>query len=314
LSISKLARFFAILSTFAMLPAPAFAQAPPTGPLALRVPISTRATALGDAWVAGRDADVVFYNPAQLIGVRPEFNFSLGKHGGAGTTVSLASVYAAGPRSLTFGWGVQFLDFTHHPFDPYPYSPDVLLTKGTVGGQSMLATVGGAFVVKGLRIGVAGKYTSDRVVTSGFLMSAADAHALVADIGVARNLVGGVGALSIQNIGHEPGGETPSVKLPRQVLLGWSTARQAGPLDLGIFSQLTIRDGWTSPGGGLEASYSWIEGYAVTVRVGARRPETTTEVPVAIGAAFSADHLTVEYALQFFDGGRYANRISVRWR
>jgi hypothetical protein len=293
---------------------PAYAQAPETGPLALRVPASTRATALGNAWVAGRDADVIFYNPAQLIGVRPEFNFSLGKHGGAGTTASLASVYAAGPWSMTFGWGVQFLDFTHNPFDPYPYPPDVLLTHGTVGGQSMLATVGGAIVVKGLRIGVAGKYTSDRVVTSGFLTSAADPHALLADIGVAHNLVGGVGALSVQNIGHEPSGETPAVKLPRQVLLGWSTTRPAGPLDLGIFSQVTIRDGWTSPGGGLEAGYSWIEGYAVTVRVGARRPETTSESPVAIGAAFSADHLTVEYALQFFDGGRYANRISVRWR
>jgi hypothetical protein len=296
------------------LSAPAFAQAPPTGPLALRVPVSTRAVALGNAWVAGRDADVVFYNPAQLVGVRPEFNFSVGKHGGAGTTASLASVYAAGPWSMTFGWGVQFLDFTHNPFDPYPHPPDVLLTHGTVGGQSMLATVGGAIVVKGLRIGVAGKYTSDRVVTQGFLTSAADAHALLADIGVARNLVGGVGALSVQNIGHEPSGETPAVKLPRQVLLGWSTTRQAGPLDLGIFSQVTIRDGWTSPGGGLEAGYSWIEGYAVTLRVGARRPETTTEIPVAIGAAFSADHLTVEYALQFFDGGRYANRISIRWR
>ena len=278
------------------------------------MPVSTRATSLGNAWVTGRDADVIFYNPAQLVGARPEFNFTIGRHASAGTTVSLASVYAAGPRSMTFGWGAQFLDFTHNAFDPYPLAPDVLLTQGTVGGQSLLATVGGAFVVKSLRIGVAGKYTSDRVVTAGFLTSAADAHALLADVGVSRNIVGGVGAIAVQNLGRQPGGDATPVKLPRQLLLGWSTTRGAGPLDLGIFSQLTIRDGWTSPGGGLEAGYSWIEGYAVTFRVGARRPETTTESPVAIGAAFSADRLTVDYSLQFFDAGRYTHRITVRWR
>ncbi len=75
-----------------------------------------------------------------------------------------------------------------------------------------------------------------------------------------------------------------------------------------------MRRGWTSPGAGLEVGYSWIEGYNVALRVGARRPETTSEFPVAFGAAFTADRFTIEYAIQIFDGGRTAHGVTVRWR
>ena len=56
---------------------PAFAQAPPTGPLVLHIPSSARTAALANAWVAGRDQDVIFHNPAQLIGARSGFDLSL---------------------------------------------------------------------------------------------------------------------------------------------------------------------------------------------------------------------------------------------
>jgi hypothetical protein len=60
--------------------------------------------------------------------------------------------------------------------------------------------------------------------------------------------------------------------------------------------------------------YSWIEGYNVALRVGARRPETTTEQPVSFGAAVTADRLVVEYAVRLFDGGQAAHTVTVRWR
>src|SRR5262245_19424497 len=58
-------------------PAAAAAQAPSTPPLVLHLPSSARTMALGNAWVAGRDAEVLFYNPAQLIGSRSDIAVSV---------------------------------------------------------------------------------------------------------------------------------------------------------------------------------------------------------------------------------------------
>jgi hypothetical protein len=75
-----------------------------------------------------------------------------------------------------------------------------------------------------------------------------------------------------------------------------------------------MRTGWIAPAAGFEVGYSWIEGYSVALRVGARRPETDAGQPMSLGASFTADRLTVEYAAQFIDGGRISNGVTVRWR
>ena len=253
---------------------PVRAQAPPAGPDVLNLPSSARTLALGDAWVAGRDNDVVFYNPAQLIGGRQEFTVSLMRHHPSIEMGALTGLYAAGRWSFTLGWGARLLNVDE-------------------GQASWMMTTGGAIVVKEFRIGAAAKFAVDRASDEG----------LMGDLGVARNLFGGIAAASLQNLGG-----------PKQFLAGWSMARQAGPLDVGIYSQLKMRDEWTAPAAGLEVSYGWIEGYTVSLRAGARRPERLAEQPVALGAALTADHLTVEYSLQFFDGGRPSNGVTIRWR
>lgn len=295
---------------------PARAQAPETGPLILLLPASTRAMALGNAWVAGRDEDVVFYNPAQLIGARPGFNASIARYGSAGTLGSIASVYAAGPLSMTLGWGVQFVDFKTSPDAPYPYSPAILTMPGAADAFSMEATTAGAMVYKGFRIGVAGKYASDRVAaaTSGGGPVWTRHDAFLGDVGLAHNLWTGVAGLAVQNIGRGWMDGAQRINVPLQTSLGWSATKQAGELDLGFASQVTARRGWISPGAGIEVGYGWIEGYSVALRAGARRTETNGEHPVALGASFNADRLMVEYALQFFDGGRNAHRMTIRWR
>jgi hypothetical protein len=300
----------------ALCPQPASAQAPPSAPLVLRTPSSVRATALGDAWVAGRDADVIFYNPAQLIGVRQEFTLSLTRRGPGSTLGTFSSVYAAGKMSLTLGWGVKFASYSTASSAAYPYSPDVLNGRGPSAAFGMLATVGGAVVYKGFRIGAAGKYVTDRVPqpSNSLDTGSTSHHAFVADLGVAHSLFGGMAALGVQNLGPKHVDGTPQADLPRQVLAGWSRFKAAGPLDLGLFTQVTARHGWMAPAAGLEVGYSWIEGYSVTLRAGAHRPETAAERPVAVGGAFTADRLTFEYALQFFDNGRYAHGVTVRWR
>ena len=81
--------------------------------------------------------------------------------------------------------------------------------------------------------------------------------------------------------------------------------RPLGPLDLTGYAQVTMRKDWVAPAGGAEFGYSWIEGYNVTLRVGARRPETTQRAADSPRrGAFNADRLTVEYGVQFFEGGR----------
>lgn len=287
-------------------PLSAFAQAPLTAPLVLTLPSSARVAALGGAWVAGRDQDVVFTNPAQLIGARTDFSASFFRLGPAANGASLTSAYAGGKMSFTLGWGIQFVNFTTAAGQSPPFSHDVLLTRGAADAQSGLATVGGAIVYKGFRMGAAGKYAADRTDVNR--------HALLLDLGVARTLFGGVGAVAVQNLGHHDMAGAPVVPLPRQVALGWSRTKPAGPLDLALFTQILRRGTWTSPAAGLEAGYSWIEGYSVTLRAGVRRPESTTERPVAIGAAFSADRLTVEYAVRFFDTGDRAHMVTLRWR
>lgn len=309
------------LAMATVLPKPTFAQAPPAGPLLLIVPATPRTAALGNAWVAGRDQEVLFYNPAQLIGARTGLDVNVTRHGSKGTTFGLGSVYTGGKWSLTLGWGVQLADFRVAPGTAYPHSPEVLLGDGMIAGQSTLAAVGGAITWKGFRFGAAGKYASDRAVLQPpadpaalSFMSSVNHGVFVADFGVARNIVGGVGGISVQNLGGSSNGDGTGIKAPKQALLGWSMSRAAGPLDLTVVSQLTLRDDWQAPAGGLEVGYSWIEGYFVSVRAGVRRPEADTERPFTLGAAFTADRLTVEYGVQFYEGGKASNGVTIRWR
>jgi hypothetical protein len=299
-------RLLAAALLVAASPLSAFAQAPATAPLVLTLPSSARVAALGGAWVAGRDQDVVFTNPAQLIGTRTDFSASFLRFGPAANGATLTSAYAAGKMSFTLGWGLQFVNFTDAAGQSSPFPQDVLLTRGVADVHSTLATVAGAIVYKGFRLGAAGKFAADR--------SDVNRHAMLLDLGLARTLFGGVGAVAVQNLGRHDLAGTPLAPLPRQVAFGWSRPKSAGPMDLALFTQVMVRDGWTSPAAGLEAGYSWIEGYSVTLRAGVRRPESTAERPVAIGAAFTGDRLTLEYAVRFFDTGNRAHMVTLRWR
>ena len=136
----------------------------------------------------------------------------------------------------------------------------------------------------------------------------------LADVGVARNIFGGVAAFSVQNLGRrsifgdamtrtmttsdddddEDDDGPPTI--PRQMLMGWSTTRPAGRSTSGC-----TRSSWSATAGrrrraGIEVGYSWIEGCSVALRAGARRPESGAERPYAFGAALTVDRLTVEYS------------------
>jgi hypothetical protein len=292
------------------------AQAPASAPLVLRVSAGTRATSLGGAWVAGRDEDVVFYNPAQ-IAARTGFNLSLARYGSTATQGSIASGYAAGPLSLAIGWGVQFVTL-HAPSDfVYPLSPEALTGGGPADMLSLQAVTGVSILFRGFRMGVAGKYVTDLTSSIGDAgVNAEQRHeAWLMDAGLARSIFSGTAALSVQNIGPAVSDGTRDIDAPLQAALGWSAnTRQIGEFDLGLYGQVAARTGWIAPAIGAELNYGWIEGFGIALRAGARRPETETEKPLTLGAAFNGDHLIVEYGHQFFDGGHHANRMTIRWR
>jgi hypothetical protein len=296
---------------------PAFAQAPVTGPLVLHIPSSARTAALANAWVAGRDLDVIFHNPAQLIGARTSgVDLSLARLGPASKMISMGSIYTGGRWSMTFGWGVQILGFSTDAVSSYPFSQEVTLAPGDRNGTSALVTFGGAVLIKGFRVGAAAKYVTDIASTPAAQLNPMriNQHMVLGDFGVARNIFGGQAALAVQNIGKHSQDAGVPLKIPRQISVGYSHTRIAGPFDLAGFSQVTVRKGWVAPALGVEAGYSWIEGTNVTLRAGVKRPETDVEKPVSLGAAFTLDRFTVEYALRLFDAGRQAHGVTLRWR
>lgn len=287
-------------------PSIARAQAPPAALLVLQVPPSARPASLAGAWVAGRDSDVIFYNPAQLIGARAGFNFSFTQHGPASRSASVASISSGGKWSLTLGWGAQVLTFDAPAGAPYPFTPGVLVGGESSNALSAQLGVGGAIVYRNIRIGAAGKYATDR-------LSATAAHAFLLDVGAARNLFGGVVAGSVQNIGR--GFSNGSrVDVPRQVRAGYSISRPVGGFDAALLTQVTFRQDWTSPAAGVDLGYSWIEGYVVALRAGVMRPPADSQRPFTLGGALTADRLTIEYGVQFFDAGRASHTVTVRWQ
>ena len=288
-------------------PAHASAQAPPTSPLVLTQPASARVTALAGAWVAGRDQDVIFSNPAQLIGARNDFAVSFGHFTDGANVASLTSGYAAGKLSFTLGWGVQVANFMIPRDATPPFAQDLLFGVRPADAQSLAMSVGAAVQYKSFKIGGAGKYASDRTDVNR--------RVFVADLGVARNMLGGTLAFAAQNLGSETvDDQLPDARLPRQISYGYSAPKSYGPLDYAFYAQMTHRRDWTAPAGGVEVSYNWIEGYTVTGRVGLRRPEIDAEQPLSFGAALSADRLTVEYAMRLFDDSRRAQVVTIRWR
>lgn len=284
------------------------AQAPAAGPLALLLPISTHAIGLGNAWVAGRDDYSVFYNPAQIYPTNG-IGGSFARYGSNATLGALTGAVSVGP--VTYGWGVELVQFRARASAMVPFVPAELIQYGTRQALSFAAVAGAGFVYRGFRTGLGVKYTEDRV--DGIVGSASSTpieHGLfLGDLGISHPLLSGTAAVAVQNIGDR--GKYP---VPLVTTLGWVRQWQAGQLDLAVAGQVSERQSWMGGGGGAEIGYGWIEGWSAALRAGARRPETNGQKPVSIGGTLNADRLVVDYAIEFFDSGRYAHHISVRWR
>lgn len=292
----------------ALLSTPVLAQQAPIAPLVLRLPGGARAAGVGNAFTAGRGAEVIFYNPAQ-IGILRGTTMSLARFGSSATQGVLSTVGPFG--KVAIGAGVQYLDY-ESPVTSGLYSqPGILPVGGPLQSSSLAATVAASTRIKGLRLGVGGKYVQEYI---GGLRDGG----LALDVGVAREFGRATIGLAVQNIGSriEILGETAS--LPTRVSLGVISPS----IRLGSYFDLVIvaaaareRDGRIVPGGGLELFYQPVEGWYFVGRVGARRVEggiTPRESPVTLGGSFGLDRFWLDYALQPSRGSSATHRIGIR--
>ncbi|MCC7195688.1 MAG: hypothetical protein IT356_09055 [Gemmatimonadaceae bacterium] len=308
----------AIVLSLCLLPlASREARAQDAGPLALLLPKGARAASMGNAWVAGRDEYAIFHNPAQ-VSASSGFGLTAALFAVDARAVSLASASAVGP--VTLGWGVQFVDFSMPRTNTaYPFKPDALTERGDASLFSLVAVAAGQSTYKDFRIGVAAKYAEDaaprETSASGLLVTPARGSAFLADAGVSHALWTGTAGLAVQNIAHPYRLGADRFAVPTQAVLGWAAQKPLGPLDVALATQLIARrGGWLGAGGGIEVGWSWIEGYNIAGRVGARRTESPGERPVGLGFGFTADRLNVDYGVNLFEGNTAAHYVTVRWR
>lgn len=325
----------------ATLPARVLAQAGgPYAPLVLSLPAGTKPLAFGNVGIASRDDDVLFYNPAQLVvarGMSGSFErYSANSLGGTLSSVTRFSNNA-------FAIGARFADYRGLPisvisdFGPgvpiteFPLDRRTSLGSGPVEGLTSEATVGYATTFKGVRLGVAAKYSADEIPAVRIQTGALD-------VGVAKDVARFYTvALAVQNIGestslrcvmHDEGGHAPCevavepgqpgfgvpVYLPLRTTLGGSFSHELGEFDFASTAAVSLlRSNFVIPAGGAELGYSWLDGYSVALRAGARRP-LPGEGTFTAGAGVNVDHLSIDYALETLSGSRVAHRIGLRIR
>jgi hypothetical protein len=306
-----------VLSLF--LPSFAVAQDHAYTGLVFRLPSSARTLAMGNVGIVGRDDDVLFYNPAQLVAAR-------------GTSVS-AERFSKFARSGTLssvirfnngGIGIGATVSNYRSLTGFPSPVDRLDMRGDIpstAASSNALAVGIGQVFKGTRLGITGKYFEE----PGDLSRNS---ALVVDAGAARDFFGYSFGLAVQNIGPDfavprdrgvpsiipVAPNNPMPGLPLSATLGAGRGLPAGPFDLFATTAISwLRDGFVSPAGGAELGYSWLEGYNIILRAGARRP-VRGEGPITAGAGFIMDRLAIDYAIETLSGGRAGHRIGLRIR
>jgi hypothetical protein len=280
------------------------------------LPASSRLLAMVIVGVVGRDDDVLFYNPAQLVAARG-MSASFEQLSSTARIGALSSVTRVGSGGIAVG--ATIANFSS-PFGAYPVDRLNMMGAGPNAGTSESFVVGLAQVVKGTRFGLAGKFVDERIANTR------NDRALL-DLGVAHDFFGTSFGLAVQNIGKSfeptfPNGvstdfgtipQAPAL-MPLRTTLGAGRGTQAGPFDVYATAAVSLlRDDFVVPAGGGEISYSWLDGYNIILRAGARRPERG-EGTFTAGAGFSMDRVSIDYALETLSGSRVANRIGLRIR
>ena len=306
---TSLASTFAI-SAFASI---AQAQAPTAdrreryAPLILKLPATARLLSLGGAQVAQRDVDAVFGNPA-LVGTGTALALGAERYANGAIAAQVASSSTIGP--LGIGMGVQLLDAGPR-YGGFPARSEVLTRKHAAGASNLAATIAASISWKQVRWGVGAKYVEERVID-------ARAGGVAFDIGASKSLqfLSSTVAVAVQHLGPHLEVAGRRELLPAQLALGIATApRGLGKwVDVSGVAQLDVRrDGELFPRGGMELSYTPIEGVSFAARVGGRRPQLRDERGLTAGGGFTLDRVTLDYAWEPLREGA-GHRLTLRLR
>ena len=278
---------------------------------------STRGLAMGNADLASRDDDVIFYGPAQLSVAR---GTSVAGEGYPGKLASATMATTARIASGGVGLGAQVMEGENvgscaaAPLLPNGQPPSQAITRA-------LGVVGAAFPFKRFRFGVDGKYALEQA-------DAAHASSLLADVGIARDFSVAdflplTAVMAFQSIGPDP---TRAIELgvPREASLGLATNGPFGPLDFAILVQGGVEhNGTQSTGiknrplarGGVELGYSWLDGYSFAFRAGARTASSYELVRhFTAGAGIVLDRVSIDYALEELTNTAFGQRLGIRLR
>jgi hypothetical protein len=294
----------------------------PYAPLILLLPSGPRTLALGNTGVAGRDDDVLFFNPAQLVIARG-FSGSIERYSATSAGGALSAVTRFNTGGIAIG--MRMVDY-ETPTNLYPINRGTMLEPAPGNGTSLEAVVGVGQLIKGYRVGLAGKYVEDNTPAIRLTRGAVD-------LGVSKDFFGPYTfALAVQNIGAstevpcattqtcvlDPGNgfsdATTPVRLPLRTTFGVQTQRAVKQIDLMATAAIfMLRAHWVGGSGGVEAGYSWLDGYSIALRAGARST-LPGEAAFTGGAGFTMDRLSIDYALEALTGSRFGQRFGLRIR
>ena len=277
---------------------------------------STRGLAMGNANLAGRDDDVIFYGPSQLAvargtSVAAERYFDGLSSGTAATTSRLASG--------GIGVGAQIVEGRNSA----SCLQQLALPNGSPAARNISLTqaiVGAAQTYKRIRFGLAAKYateSADDQRLSQFLL----------DVGVSRDfsLVDFVPltvAFAVQSIGGNPT-DAFALGVPRTASVGVSSGGPLGTFDVAVMAQAGVEHSGLPSDiknrpllrGGLEVGYTWLDGYSIAVRGGERTASSfdlTAHTTFGIGLVL--DRFAFDYAFEHLEGPYVANRFGIRLR
>jgi hypothetical protein len=298
-------------------------------PQALVVPVSARATAMGGSYLAGDDADVLFFNPAALVGAR-----GLSLQGG-GYTYSASLLSTAGATTIgrwTIGIGARALRWQdvaaqtgfsdNRPVDPNTTEPPQFGLWRSLGRTaSAVMSVGAARRLFGFNVGGAFHVGDD--FGSRLFVNQSRSGGAFFDLAASKAIGPGAFSVVAQHLGPDPTQDqtTPDLsrvlvrRAPSRVMFGYGVPLLPlrAHLDLGGNVLMSVeRDGFVTTRGGVEAGYAPVDGVSFVGRLGTvRRRESG--LTATFGAGLLIDRIGIDVSVEP-DGDNPGWRIGMRIR
>ncbi len=280
----------------------------------LELPASTRAMALGDAYMmnAGH-ADALFYHPALLTSAGG-FGLEVQLWGDeSSSALSTSAAMSAALQWLGGGVGLGLLSLQYGASRPgtatAPAVQDHLFQAGAYPVSERVAVVGYARELFGIGFGVAAKFVDQRV-------DVVHESTWMVDLGAATEVGPLTVGLTVRDLGEDPVVAEADAQ-PRVVLGAGSYGRPLGIFDVGLSATATWSEDRTTAAGGLEVGYWPIRGRTFIARLGLQDPPDGSGMsPFSVGLAFWGDNVTVEWAFRPYEGRESAgtHRFGLRWR